>query len=372
MRMFQSCSAGRSKDNKSRLFLLKRARPGLSDDACTFPCGLYSKRDHQYFLHCGKAEALSWNEHEPNRTHFDGGRLFAEFRLLRAFLEHGPRAHWAVGNSVPRVGVGGALFRASREVAWTAYCAVSRFVWIDVAVRLAAGADVPGTGAVSQTALRGSFRPAVHLGVLSRGAPRAGGPAAATGFAGSRFRVSCDLEHSGVRGVRSLVCTQPDFPGRGEAPAQARTREHGLATAAAGATGAHEPVQRAGGTCFDRDRDGAGIRLGGPAHGPILVLRSEVCGHAVRALAVRALFPACANRDMAGGARFEAVHFQFRCGGAEFYGGEFVFVAQPPLFLGVIKPRHGNRSRRIESPDGARRGAREGVLQRRAGAPRGG
>src|SRR6266403_777936 len=284
MRMFQSCSAGRSKDNKSRLFLLKRARPGLSDDACTFPCGLYSKRDHQYFLHCGKAEALSWNEHEPNRTHFDGGRLFAEFRLLRAFLEHGPRAHWAVGNSVPRVGVGGALFRASREVAWTAYCAVSRFVWIDVAVRLAAGADVPGTGAVSQTALRGSFRPAVHLGVLSRGAARAGGPAA----------------------------------------------------------------------------------------GPILVLRSEVCGHAVRALAVRALFPACANRDMAGGARFEAVHFQFRCGGAEFYGGEFVFVAQPPLFLGVIKPRHGNRSRRIESPDGARRGAREGVLQRRAGAPRGG
>src|SRR6266850_6848726 len=104
------------------------------------------------------------NEHEPNRTHFDGCRLFAEFRLLRAFLEHGPRAHWAVGNSVAGVGVGGALFRASREVAGTAHRAVSRFVRLDVAVRLAAGADVPGTGAVSQTALRGSFRPAVHLG----------------------------------------------------------------------------------------------------------------------------------------------------------------------------------------------------------------
>src|SRR6266478_5142017 len=187
MRMFQSCSAGRSKDNKSRLFLLKRARPGPSDNACTFPCGLYSKRDHHYFLRYGRQRPFRGNEHEPNRTHFDGCRLFAEFRMLRPFFEHGPRAHWAVGNSVPRVGVGGALFRTSGEVAGTAHRAVSRFVWIDVAVRLAAGADVPGIGAVSQAALGGSFRPAVHLGVLSRGAPRAGGPAAATGLRGAVF-----------------------------------------------------------------------------------------------------------------------------------------------------------------------------------------
>src|SRR5882672_4070164 len=92
------------------------------------------------------------NEHEPNRTHFDGGRLFAEFRLLRAFFEHGPRAHWAVGNAVPHVGAGGALFRAAGAVTRFAHRSVSRFVRLDVAVRLAAGADVPGIGAVSQAA----------------------------------------------------------------------------------------------------------------------------------------------------------------------------------------------------------------------------
>src|SRR6267143_4667948 len=200
MRMFQSYSAGRSKDNKSRLFLLKRARPEPSDDACTFPCGLYSKRDHYNSWCCTEGQGLfRGNEHEPNCTHLDGCRLSAEPWLLCSFFEYGPRTYGALGNAVPRVRVGGSLFRASRAVTRFAHRSVSRLVWIDVAVRLAAGADVPGIGAVSQTAVGGSFRPAVHSGLLPCGAPCASGPAAATGFARSRFRVSCDLEHSGVR-----------------------------------------------------------------------------------------------------------------------------------------------------------------------------
>src|SRR6266481_3917319 len=116
------------------------------------------------------------NEHEPNRTDFDGCRLFAEFRLLRSFFEHGAGAHRTAGNPIPHVGAGGSLFRTSGAVAWIAHRPVSRFVRFDVAFRLAASADVPGTGAVSQAALRRSVCAAVHFGFLSRGAPRAGGP----------------------------------------------------------------------------------------------------------------------------------------------------------------------------------------------------
>jgi len=47
--------------------------------------------------------------------------------------------------------------------------------------------------------------------------------------------------------------------------------------------------------------------------------------------------------------------------GAEFYGGEFV-CRTPPLFLGVIKPRHGNRSRRLNHRTAARRRCARGVF----------
>src|SRR6266404_3631860 len=49
MRLFQSCSAGRSKDNKSRPVLLMRPGIEAGVDACTCECGLYSKRGHSIF-----------------------------------------------------------------------------------------------------------------------------------------------------------------------------------------------------------------------------------------------------------------------------------------------------------------------------------
>src|SRR6266446_5273407 len=49
MRLFQSCSAGRSKDNKSRPVLLMRPGIEAGGDACTCECGLYSKREHSIF-----------------------------------------------------------------------------------------------------------------------------------------------------------------------------------------------------------------------------------------------------------------------------------------------------------------------------------
>src|SRR6266849_269241 len=49
MRLFQSCSAGRSKDNKSGPVLLMRPRVGAGGDACMCECGLYSKREHTIF-----------------------------------------------------------------------------------------------------------------------------------------------------------------------------------------------------------------------------------------------------------------------------------------------------------------------------------
>src|SRR6266849_1650673 len=168
MRLFQSCSAGRSKDNKSRPVLLMRPRIGAGGDACMCECGLYSKMEHHYFFVLdGGQRTFRGNEHEPNCTHFDGCRLSAEPWLLCSFLEHGARAHWAAGNSVPGAGVGGTLFRASGAIAGLAHCPVSRSIWIDVVVRLAAGADVPGTGDVSPTAFRGSVRSAVHPCFLS-------------------------------------------------------------------------------------------------------------------------------------------------------------------------------------------------------------
>src|ERR1700730_5751483 len=120
------------------------------------------------------------NEHEPNRTHFDGCRLSTKSWLLCSFFEHGARSHWAAGDSVPGAGFGGTLFRASGAVARFAHRAVPRSIWFDVAVWLAAGADVLGTGAVPSTAIRGSVRPAIHLGFLSRGARRPRGSASAT------------------------------------------------------------------------------------------------------------------------------------------------------------------------------------------------
>ncbi len=52
--------------------------------------------------------------------------------------------------------------------------------------------------------------------------------------------------------------------------------------------------------------------------------------------------------------------------GVEFYGRKSISLAQPPVLLGAIEPRHGNRSRRTESPHGACRGAGEGVIHDRA------
>src|SRR6267378_3080002 len=108
-------------------------------------------------------------EHEPYRAHLDGCRLCAEPRLLCSLLERRPRAHRAVRNSVPRAGASGTLFRTLGAFAGIAHRPVSRFVRFDVSVRLAAGADISGTGAVSQAALRRSVCPTVHPGVLSRG-----------------------------------------------------------------------------------------------------------------------------------------------------------------------------------------------------------
>src|SRR6266850_1544840 len=146
MRLFQSCSAGRSKDSKSGPVLLMRPRVGAGGDACTCECGLYSKREHTiFFVLDGGQGPLRGNEYGPNCAHFDGCRLSSEPWFLRSFFEHGARAHWVAGNSVPGAGVGGALFRASGEISWSAHSSVLRSIRLDVAIRLAPGTDLSGS-----------------------------------------------------------------------------------------------------------------------------------------------------------------------------------------------------------------------------------
>src|SRR5690242_8032452 len=143
-----------------------------------------------------------------------------------------------------------------------------------------------------------------------------------------------------------------------------------MAAAAARAARAHESLERPRWAGVHSHRNRLGVRVGRSASRTILVLRSEVCDHAAGAASLRGVFPPGTDGVVARRARVQALHIQFFCGGDEFYGGEPVLVTKPPVLLGA-QAWHGDRSRRTESPDGAGRGARTGVLHGRT-IPKGG
>jgi len=111
------------------------------------------------------------------------------FGCYMRFLNTGRELIGRLGTLFLALGFGGALFRASREVAWTAYCAVSRFVWIDVAVRLVAGSleRTWDWSCITDSAPWELSSLPFILVFLSRGAPCAGGPAARNRICGEPF-----------------------------------------------------------------------------------------------------------------------------------------------------------------------------------------
>jgi len=119
--------------------------------------------------------------------------------------------------------------------------------------------------------------------------------------------------------------------------------EHGLAFAAAGAAGAHEPVQRVGGTCFDRDRDGDGIRLGGPSHGQYWFYDPKY----VVTLFVLLLYVSISGLrgPRHGGARASKLCiFNFVVVVLSFTVVNLYLSHSHRIFREVIEPRHGNVS----------------------------
>src|SRR5579859_2558838 len=108
---------------------------------------------------------------------------------------------------------GSALLCAVGAVARVAHGALSRFVWINVPVRLAAGADVSRLGGVSPAAVSGRFRCALHSSFLFGLASGARGKNCGNSGARSRICFSRDAEHFGLRGVWAFVCVESDLPG---------------------------------------------------------------------------------------------------------------------------------------------------------------
>jgi len=173
---------------------------------------------------------------------------------------------------------------------------------------------------------------------------------------GAVFRVSCDLEHSGVRG-RSLSSFVLSLIFLGE---ERLLRKHELGNMV-WRLPPLELLERMSqssvlvGLVSTRDRDGTGIRLGGPAHGPILVFTIRSMWSRLFVLLLYALyFRLAANRDMGGGRALRScAFFNFVVVVLSFTVVNLYLSHSHRYFLGVIEPRHGNRSRRIESPDSA-------------------
>src|SRR3984893_12178268 len=156
---------------------------------------------------------------------------------------------------------------------------------------MVAGADLPWSRVLSPATLGRSVCASVYSGIFSNGTPRSGGPAIADRGAWGGFRVACDAQYSGVRGVRSVVCVECDVSRRRAIVAKPQAQQRGMALAVAGTAGAHEPFQCAGRGDFHRHWHGAGIYLGGPAHRSILVLRFQICDHVGGAVSVSSVLP---------------------------------------------------------------------------------
>src|SRR5216683_248939 len=200
-------------------------------------------------------------KNEPCIPYFNGACLSLEFRPVSPLPRHGKRTHREVGHAALGTGTDCALLCAIGEIPRLAHSSLPRFVWFHVAVRLASRADLLGFGAVSPAAIRRSFRAAFHPGVFSCRSPCSGGPASSSSRAWTDFCVSRDAEHPCLLGVRAFVRSQHDFSWRGTAPAKPQGRRCGLATSTTGTTRSDEPIERISWPCFDRHRNGFGLRV---------------------------------------------------------------------------------------------------------------
>jgi len=174
-------------------------------------------------------------------SHSNGSGLRAEPGLVPALRDDGQGDFRTSGNDPARGGFDRALFRAAGTVAGFAHGSLSRFVWIDVVIRLASRTDIFGFGDLSQATVGGGVCPAVYFAFLPGFASCADGPCRSNAGARRRVRLSRYIEHFGLRRVCALICTKSDISWRTMAAAQPAYGSGCLAAATFGAFGADEP-----------------------------------------------------------------------------------------------------------------------------------
>jgi hypothetical protein len=276
------------------------------------------------------------NDDEPSLFHIHSCGLLFELGLLPGVSKYRPSLAGDLRVSAVGTWAGDALFCVAGAVTRPAHRSISRPLRLDVAVRVAAGADVFGSRVLSPAALRRGVRGAVYSDVFFDCPPGTRGPAFADRCARRGFRAACHAQYFGVRGLRAVVRVERDLSRGRTIVAKPQAQQRGVALAIAGTARADEPLKRARGRHFHRHWYGPRIHMGRPAHRSILVLRSQICDHAGGVGSLFVVLPAGAQHRMAWRARFETVRVQFFRGGNEFHGCELVSIAQSQIFLGAV------------------------------------
>ena len=212
---------------------------------------------------------------------------------------------------VPGGRAGSALPGAAGPVAADSCRAVRRSFRFAFAFCVAARRDVSWSGSDSPAARGRSVRVADRARRVSARAPARSAAGQSAAGAGSALRLSRHAEHSGVFGVRDFFCAQHYFSGAEPAPAQPQAGRRRLAVSGARCAGAHDAQQRADRLRFAGRRDDGGFDLGAPPGGAVLGWRSESDRHGSDSGDLCRLYVAVADRGVARGARFGALHIQF-------------------------------------------------------------
>src|SRR5712692_9716292 len=127
-------------------------------------------------VRCGAQGVVSSDTHRESRAlHFDGCRLRAKFRAVFVFSEYRESPQRAAGNVAAGNGTGDALFCVVGKIPRAAHGSLPRPLRLDVAFRLAAGADVSEAGVLSPAAVGRRAGSPLYFGVFSGGPSRARG-----------------------------------------------------------------------------------------------------------------------------------------------------------------------------------------------------
>src|SRR5882672_4318882 len=143
---------------------------------------------------------------------------------------------------------GSALLCFTGTFAGVAYRSLSRFVGVNVAVWMAAGADLHRFRNVSPATIGWRVCAPVYPGILCGFAACPRGSAGRSTGQRDCFRTARDAEHFGLRRVWPVVCTECDLSCRTAAVAEASGGRCGMAIAVAGYSGPDESEQCPGGS----------------------------------------------------------------------------------------------------------------------------